>query len=172
MVFFFSHAHDRQRQKRMMPTRRMSKEESAAATAGCHASSAATASNLSSCRLLFSPRPPPSRLLVSSVVTPNPDTMTMMMTTQFPRHQRRRRPWRVYVVSGIGRRVVPPSFCPPPHRLRCCHPRLSPACERRRIGVVMIVDVPGQSAHIPVAQSWRERLSSSLSLLLSAVECR
>ena len=49
---------------------------------------------------------------------------------------------------------------------------ISPACERRCIGVVMIVDVPRRSAHIPVAQSWRERLSSSSSSSLSAVERR
>ena len=94
-----------------------------ATTAGRHASSVATASNSLSCRLLFSPRPPPSHLLVSSVVAPIPTTMTTMttttttMTTWFSWHQRQRRPHHVYVASGIGRRVVPPSIRPPPpHR--------------------------------------------------------
>ncbi len=146
----------------------------AAATAGRHASSAATASNLSSSRLLFSPHPPPSRLLVSSLITPDPDddddddndddTVSAASTA-------------TTTASRVCRLWDWASRCPsinlpssssslmssltsqlrlqtPPHR--CCRD-----CQR-----------PPMGAHIPVAQSWQERLSSSSSLSLSAVECR
>jgi hypothetical protein len=72
----------------------------------------------------------------------------------------------VVVVRGCGARI---ELGARGEERRC---RLSPACERRRIGVVVIVDVPRRSARIPVAQFWRERLSSSSSSSLSAVERR
>jgi hypothetical protein len=130
-----------------------------------------TASNLSSvifsCRVLLHP------VCESPLSLPLIPTMTTtMMTTWFPRHQQQRRPRCVYVASGIGRGVVPPSFRPPPRRRWCRCRRLSPACECRRIGVIVIADVPRRSAHIPVAQSWQEWLSSSSLSSLSAVERR
>jgi hypothetical protein len=88
----------------------------AAATAGRHTSSVATASNLSSCRLLFSPRPPPSRLLVSSVVAPDPDDDD----------------------DDNDDAVSAASTATTTAARVCC----LPACKRRRIGVVVIVDVP------------------------------
>jgi len=49
----------------------------------------------------------------------------------------------------------------------------SPKIEAIRIALLpVIVDVPRRSAHIPVAQSWWERLSWSSSSSLSAVERR
>ena len=132
-----------------------------AATAGRQASSAATASNLLSCRLLFSPRPPPSRLLVSSVVAPDPDdddddndntVSTASTATTTVACVCRLRDWASHCPSII---------LPSSSSLLMSLCQLSPACECRHIGVVVIVDVPRRSAHIPVAQSWQERLSSS-----------
>jgi len=152
LVFFFGHAQDRPFLTKNWgnPDCAAADATAAATTTAATAASTATASISSSCHLLFSPCPPPSRLLVSSVVAPDPNdddddddndgaASTATTTTQ---HQRRRRPRRMYVASGIGRRIVPPSFCPPPIHHRWCRRRhLSPACKCVKRGLTTHTDI-------------------------------